>query len=110
MEIGPSTKLVRGVHVNTSGNMKADFSDGSTGTLAVVAGQTYAYEITKVYQTGPPSPATPSSDMPAQQRQLDRHGVPRDGDDRQGPSSLPQRGGHEVRGRERHQPHRCRST
>lgn len=46
------TKLVRGVHVNTSGNMKADFSDGSTGTLAVVAGQTYAYEITKVYQTG----------------------------------------------------------
>ena len=61
------TKLVRGVHVNTSGNMKADFSDGSTGTLAVVAGQTYAYGSPRSTRPGPPSPATPSSDMPAQQ-------------------------------------------
>lgn len=46
------TVPVRGFHVNTAGNIKADFANGTTGTLAVLAGSFYPYAITKVYQTG----------------------------------------------------------
>lgn len=42
----------RGFHVGVAGNIKVDFVGGSTATMAVNAGATYAYQINKVYQTG----------------------------------------------------------
>jgi len=41
-----------GFHVNGSGNIKVDMYQGSTAvTLAVVAGVSYPYRVTKVYST-----------------------------------------------------------
>ena len=47
------SKRVRGVYVGTAGDLKADFADGSTGTLVgLLAGVVYPFCIVKVYDTG----------------------------------------------------------
>lgn len=42
---------VRGIHCNVEGDIKADFANGTTDTLTLLAGVYYPYQITKVYQT-----------------------------------------------------------
>lgn len=44
-------KPARGIHINTAGTLKVDFSDGSTATLTLGVGL-WPYEIRKIYQTG----------------------------------------------------------
>jgi hypothetical protein len=52
---GDSTDIAstRGFHVNGAGDVAVRFKGGDSSiTLTVVAGQTYPYQITRVYSTG----------------------------------------------------------
>jgi hypothetical protein len=47
-----AVELTSGFHVNASGDIKVDMYQGSTAvTLAVVAGVSYPYRVTRIYNT-----------------------------------------------------------